>query len=240
MIAESQKKCTKCGERKFLSEFYETTNGKGWTGRNAACKACCCARIAKRRAEVSGRIYEPRPDDWGTRHSLCQCCGKPVRSGTVNCCQCRIEKNMDIVSSYEYEPWMANADREWLRCLVRCRSKSANKGRQRTAYRNDLWLRKINAIAASCRRRQKQTTKVQPANNMDTRTLTWDECFHRTIKRAKKLNSSFRRRGGWYAKFDTMTRNWRRKVAERSNGKSDGKRVDETIEKPEVQMRIDW
>ena len=238
MIAESEKACSTCGEVKPLSQFHETTNGKGWSGRKASCKTCCCTRIAKRRAEANGRAYKPRPDDWGTRQSVCQCCGAMVDRATANCRRCRIKKNMDVVPHDEYEHWMANADRDWLRCMIRCRSKAKDKQRAHAAA-SDPWARKFSAICSGQRRRfvvmpiHREKATGKPC-------FSWRLCLVNAINQASARESTCRRKGGWWKKFDTMARNWRRKATEANSGEGNGGGADEIAEAAKVQMCFDW
>jgi len=215
MIANAGKTCSKCGEAKPLSEFYAHDNGHSkWQGRKSVCKTCCKTKNAKRRSEKAGREYVPRPEDWGTLTPQCsQCGGRVSRYGVVFCAKCRTDSNMDVVSSDEYEVWMATADRGWLRCLLKCRQRAIAKGKSRHASR-DPWLRKMVAIESSCRHRKEKTKPACKSVKNSTGAITWNAGLKKTIAQARVRENNVRHRGAWYRKFDTMARNWRRKAAE--------------------------
>lgn len=242
MIAEPQKKCTKCGEEKPLSEFYTVGNGHtSWKGRKSRCKACVKTRTAKHRAEADGREYKPKPDGWGTPR-YCELCGKRIRFRNRFCGVCYTASNRDLVAEDDYEPWMVQVDRVWLRCLIACRKSLRRRISNRRKLR-DPWYRKLNSICSGAGQRQRRDQQRRVGARKKKPRLvmwSWEGALAWQLKKFRQARRSKWMVGGWKRKFDTMCRNWRRKTMENNHGRRDDRQLVESSREAEVQMCFDW
>ena len=181
MIVEAQKRCTKCGETKPLTEFYWCSKGRGRNkGYNSQCKACEKTRIAKRLAEREGRVYAPMQ-----RHepTFCEQCGKRIGYGCRHCRKC---------SGVERRGSKFGA---WGKAIADAYSKTATPARKYGA-----WTERIYSSMTSMRirDRDKVTRKVRKQPG------TWKEA----ISQAKGKFQQDDRYGIWTRKIRNTFHNW--------------------------------
>lgn len=214
MIAEAQKRCTKCGETKPLSEFYFMSHGRGRKKNYASrCKACQKTRIAKRLAERRGYEYEPRPDDYG-KYAKCTLCGKPYRGHRRPPICTKCEKLRKRVSKFG----------EWGKTVAKAYGKTATP----PTFKYEEWTERIGSTVTSLRirDRDKVTRKVRQSPT------TWEAA----IKQAKGGLQLDDRYGIWTRKIRNAVHNWAIKArAQAERGCSV-----RPIGSAGVQMRLDW